>query len=372
MTILKVVYGGDYGGVLTCEEQFINHLRDCGVNVKTLIIGRGTAVDRYAKLSDEYIHIPNDIPSFSGGTATKLCKAVQNEMSSSSLLDRVRGQLGNVDVVSVRRPRYLSVSGGLGRITESPVLWHIPDSISSISAKVYYRTLCCYKGILPLANSKYIRKSLGDLSVPVVYPGFSSSRISAMPTVDLRDELGISDNSPIFGNLSRIHHDKAQDLLIKGFIKSEAISRGAHLVISGGPTDTEFYSYVNNLASRYTSSIHFTGYIEDVSNFYNIIDVAVNSRRNVEPFGISIVEAMFASKPVIAYERGGPKEILIDGKTGWLLSDASVSSFASGFNRAIDDRCKWQEMGESAYRDSLKYRVEKQADKYLSIATFLT
>ncbi|MCS3661158.1 glycosyltransferase family 4 protein [Salinibacter ruber] len=372
MTILKVVWGEDYGGVLTCEEQFIKYLRARKVNVKALIIGQGPAVDRYVKISDECIHVSTDIPAFSGGMATKLYRAVQNEIVSSSSLGTVRGQLGDVDVVSVTRPRYLSVSGDLGRTTESPVLWHIPDSINSIPAKVYYRTLCCFKGILPLANSKYTRQSLGNPSVPVVYPGFSSSRVSGTPTVDLRDELGISDNSPIFGNLSRIHHDKAQDLLIKGFIDSEAISRGAHLVISGGPTNTEFYSYVNNLASRYTSSIHFTGHIENVSNFYSFIDVVVNSRRNVEPFGISVVEAMFASKPVLAYERGGPKEILRDGQTGWLLSDSSASSFASGFDRAIDDRCKWQEMGESAHHDSLEYRVEKQAEKYLSIANLLT
>ncbi len=38
-----------------------------------------------------------------------------------------------------------------------------------------------------------------------------------------------------------------------------------------------------------------------------------------EPFGLSVAEAMLCGTPVIAYERGAMKELIVDGKTGFLV-----------------------------------------------------
>lgn len=40
-----------------------------------------------------------------------------------------------------------------------------------------------------------------------------------------------------------------------------------------------------------------------------------------EPFGLSIVEASFCGTPVIAYNRGSMSELILDGKTGFLVKD---------------------------------------------------
>jgi glycosyltransferase involved in cell wall biosynthesis len=38
-----------------------------------------------------------------------------------------------------------------------------------------------------------------------------------------------------------------------------------------------------------------------------------------EPFGLSVAEAMLCGTPVIAFNRGSMKEIIVDGKTGFLV-----------------------------------------------------
>jgi glycosyltransferase involved in cell wall biosynthesis len=38
-----------------------------------------------------------------------------------------------------------------------------------------------------------------------------------------------------------------------------------------------------------------------------------------EPFGLSVAEAMMCGTPVIAFERGAMKELIVDGKTGFLV-----------------------------------------------------
>lgn len=53
---------------------------------------------------------------------------------------------------------------------------------------------------------------------------------------------------------------------------------------------------------------------------------------NEEDFGISMVEALASGIPVIAYRAGGASDIVKDGKTGILLPDCSVASFATAID----------------------------------------
>ncbi|MFH0937881.1 MAG: glycosyltransferase family 4 protein [Planctomycetota bacterium] len=52
-----------------------------------------------------------------------------------------------------------------------------------------------------------------------------------------------------------------------------------------------------------------------------------------EPFGLSIIEAMALSKPVIASRVAGPKEIVQDGVTGMLFEPGDVKSLADCMRR---------------------------------------
>jgi glycosyltransferase involved in cell wall biosynthesis len=40
-----------------------------------------------------------------------------------------------------------------------------------------------------------------------------------------------------------------------------------------------------------------------------------------EPFGLSVAEAMFCGTPVIAFNRGSMPEIILDGKTGFIVQN---------------------------------------------------
>ncbi|MEB3337118.1 MAG: glycosyltransferase family 4 protein, partial [Leptolyngbyaceae bacterium] len=51
--------------------------------------------------------------------------------------------------------------------------------------------------------------------------------------------------------------------------------------------------------------------------------------RWIEAFGNVAIEALACGVPVIAYRRGGPSEIVRDGKTGWLVEPDSVSGLVA-------------------------------------------
>jgi glycosyltransferase involved in cell wall biosynthesis len=67
------------------------------------------------------------------------------------------------------------------------------------------------------------------------------------------------------------------------------------------------------------------------------MDVLVHTSAEPEPFGRVIVEAMMAHRPVVAFRRGGPSEIL-DDETGVFAKGFDTDALGAAVRSVIDDR----------------------------------
>nr|WP_199300394.1 glycosyltransferase family 4 protein [Coleofasciculus sp. FACHB-542] len=83
--------------------------------------------------------------------------------------------------------------------------------------------------------------------------------------------------------------------------------------------------------------------------------------RWVEAFGNVVIEALACGVPVISYSRGGPTEIIQDGKTGFLVEPDSVAGLVEAIGR-IDqlDRYTCRQQAEAEYSlEALGDRMEE-------------
>jgi UDP-glucose:tetrahydrobiopterin glucosyltransferase len=53
----------------------------------------------------------------------------------------------------------------------------------------------------------------------------------------------------------------------------------------------------------------------------------------IEAFGNVVIEALACGVPVVAYDQGGPGEIIDDGVTGWLVEHKSIAALAEGLQK---------------------------------------
>lgn len=83
--------------------------------------------------------------------------------------------------------------------------------------------------------------------------------------------------------------------------------------------------------------------------------------RWVEAFGNVAIEALACGVPVIAYRRGGPSEIVQDGKTGFLVEPDSVTGLVEAIARLDDiDRYTCRQQAEAEYSlEALGDRFER-------------
>ena len=106
-----------------------------------------------------------------------------------------------------------------------------------------------------------------------------------------------------------------------------------------------------------SSKIHFTGLVPQASlaQYYQQADIFIFPSVWNEPFGMPIVEAMVAGKPVIATQGGAFPEIIDHGKTGLLVERGNSDSLAEAILKLLSDDEFRIRLGNNAYRKAVQY-----------------
>jgi glycosyltransferase involved in cell wall biosynthesis len=79
-----------------------------------------------------------------------------------------------------------------------------------------------------------------------------------------------------------------------------------------------------------------------------------------EGLPLSILEAMAARKPVVAFDVKGTNELVVDGHTGYLVQPKHVEKISERILKLLGDRDLVREMGLNGYlRVKRKYNLEK-------------
>jgi len=75
----------------------------------------------------------------------------------------------------------------------------------------------------------------------------------------------------------------------------------------------------------------------------------------VEGFGLTVTEAMWKARPVVASRVGGIREQIVEGDTGVLVDARDLAAFGDAVLRLLREPSRAQAMGESA-RDAVRER----------------
>lgn len=134
------------------------------------------------------------------------------------------------------------------------------------------------------------------------------------PPVDVK-KFNRSPRGDYFLTVARLVEYKRVDIVIDAFNQL-----GWPLVVIGAGREK------NRLMRRAKENIRFIGEVTETEliSYYQQCRAFVYAGE--EDFGIAVVEAQAAGKPVVAYKRGGTGETVVPGRTGVLFEDQSSAS----------------------------------------------
>ncbi len=192
-----------------------------------------------------------------------------------------------------------------------------------------------------IAVSKAIEAKIQDegrsgAPVSLIYNGVDLARYDHTdPCCTFREQYGIEPDSVVVGVVARLEPEKGHPTLLEAWpAVLRAVPNATLLVVGEGSRHAELERQAAIL--RIAHRVVFTGRRDDVPEVTAALDVAVlPSYREAQ--GLSILEAMALSRPVVASRVGGIPEVIEDGVSGLLVPPHDPAALAAAIVRLLTD-----------------------------------
>lgn len=151
----------------------------------------------------------------------------------------------------------------------------------------------------------------------------------------LRDELGYSQDAPIILNVGELNTNKNQKSAIRAMKKVVEKLPNAKLLIAGnGPELENHKALIAELGLE--NNIDLLGYTTEIFKYMNICDILVACSYR-EGLPLNLMEAMLCGKPIVASINRGHKELVENGKNGFLVPPEDIDAYAQKIIEVLDN-----------------------------------
>lgn len=147
-----------------------------------------------------------------------------------------------------------------------------------------------------------------------------------------REHLGLPQDVWVVGNVGRLHPDKDQATLIRGFAQAlPQLPAGSLLVIMGsGRLESDLKALALEL--DISDSVRFIGQVPNGRRYFKAFDVFALTSDH-EPFGMVLLEAMAAGVRVICSDCGGGREVV--SGAGEVFPLGAATDLAAALRRQV-------------------------------------
>lgn len=186
---------------------------------------------------------------------------------------------------------------------------------------------------------------------------------------EARRLLDVPADAWVVGNVGRLHRDKDQATLIRGFARAlpQLPENSLLLIMGSGPLEQELKKLTAELGVA--DRVRFAGQVPNGRRYFRAFDVFALTSDH-EPFGMVLLEAMAAGLPIICSDCGGGAEV-VQG-IGWLFPLSDVHALADRLLEVAGLDGKWNPL---AMLQSLEEHFSDQAARVrfrqLALATGL-
>ena len=111
-----------------------------------------------------------------------------------------------------------------------------------------------------------------------------------------------------------------------------------------------------------SNQCNFLGNVENVEDYLWQSDVYVHTA-NYEPLGLVLLEAMAAGLPVVTFDGGGNRDLMINGKNGYLIEKQDSKEFANRILEVYQNK----EISDFNAEFAKQYDIESYCEKLVEI-----
>lgn len=195
-----------------------------------------------------------------------------------------------------------------------------------------------------------------------VYSGFDVAPFLSPPRPpgEVRAELGFGPEHLVVGKIARLFHLKGHEFVIAAAERIVADNPQVRFLFVGdGLLRQQFESQIAQLGL--TGHFVFTGLVPptQIPELMHAMDVVVHTSQ-WEGLARVLPQALISGKPVVAYDVGGAREVVVPGETGFLLPRDSVDELVDAVGQLARDaelRQRLGQTGRARFTDQFRHQT---------------
>lgn len=194
---------------------------------------------------------------------------------------------------------------------------------------------------------------------------FYKEKVSKDKVKDLRKKLNIKEDDFVILFVGRVANEKSIDFLIKNHVSLVKKNKNCKLVIVGSGPDLEsLKSLVSKL--KITNNVTFTGKVpwNEINLYYNMANVFTTAS-HTETQGLTVIEAMAASIPVVALDDESFNTTVIPDLNGYLFN--TKDEYCKYMNILMSHKDICEKFGRQARISSNQYSSKYYAERVLDV-----
>ena len=262
------------------------------------------------------------------------------------------------------------------------VIWGHSRSFLIASILMFSGLKYFYKSIIPLYGSELLRSKkknfyswyfskllfgcskilpISKFTQSLINPDAQNKSLVIYPPVQelwfqKGGETPRDSKSPIIlGTLSRLVKRKGHTKILQCLSKLKSDYNFRYLIAGDGPEFLALQQQVEQYELE--GFVQFLGKIpeEKLIEFYDGLDffimLNIIEPNDVEGFGYSFVEAGSRGVPSIGGANGGAQEVIVDGKTGWLVDVEDTNEVLNILEKVLSAPNCWLKYGKAAHKN---------------------
>ena len=185
--------------------------------------------------------------------------------------------------------------------------------------------------------------------IEVIYNGVDPRRFcSSLTREEAKARLGIPANSPVVSIIAVLRPDKAHEVFLKAAQEVlKSIPETHFLIVGDGPERDRLTRLAHDL--RIDGSVHFLSFRRELNDILAAVDInTLSSKPEMETSSVAAIEAMSAGVPMVCTDVGCMKEIVLPGKTGYLVQVGDFQGLAGRLIELIQNPAACRSMGKTA------------------------
>jgi glycosyltransferase involved in cell wall biosynthesis len=257
-----------------------------------------------------------------------------------------------IDIVVCHSPWSQAIFGKVVKRLGLPLVFWLHDAITGrhLLERWAHRTppdfaLCNSQFTATLLSNIYPRVPSSVLYCPVFFP---SDRLSETDRALVRKELETPNEAVVIIQVGRMEKCKGHAVHLEALSLLREMKDWICWQVGGSqrPEEQRYLSELTDLASRLGISdrIRFIGQSSNVPSLLAAADIQCQPNIAPESFGLSFIEALSGSLPVVTTDIGGAKEI-VDDSCGVLVPRDDVGALAASLRRLISDQPLRERLG---------------------------